>query len=93
MKIKLIRSEKRLREFSKKVIVSMIFLWFIGALFGGWMVWRTSGELSALLDYIGMPMGAGILGYLLKSGFENREKIKKGADSYENQLGTETHQP
>lgn len=71
---------KKIREFSKKVILTMIFLWFVGAVFGGVMIWRTGCELSALLDYIGTPMSVGILGYLLKAAFENREKIKKSKE-------------
>ena len=73
---------RRWMQFSKKVIIAMILLWFAGALFGGYMVYRTSMELSSLLSYIGAPMAAGILGYLLKAAFENKEKIKQsGPDS------------
>ena len=65
---------RRWMQFSKKVIIAMIILWFAGALFGGYMVYRTSMELSSLLSYIGAPMAAGILGYLLKAAFENSRK-------------------
>ena len=34
-------------------------------------------HLPELLTYIGAPVGGGILGYLLKSAFENKEKIKR----------------
>ena len=70
---------QQLKEFSKKVIVAMTILWFLGAIFGAVCVWRTKADLSSLLEYIGNPMTVGILGYLLKSGFENKTKIEKGA--------------
>ena len=66
-----------LKEFSKRVIFMMTLLWFLGAVFGAVMVWRTSCDLPSLLDYIGNPMTAGILAYLLKSAFENKAKIDK----------------
>ena len=68
---------RRLIQYSKKIISAMILLWFAGALFGGYMVYRTSMELSSLLSYIGAPMSVGILGYLLKAAFENKEKIRQ----------------
>jgi hypothetical protein len=37
-------------------------------------------HLPELLTYIGAPVGGGILGYLLKSAFENREKIRQNPD-------------
>ena len=69
---------KNLKEFSKKVIWMMTFLWFMGAIFGAVCVWRTQTDLPSLLDYIGQPMTVGILGYLLKSAFENKTKIERG---------------
>lgn len=85
---------KNLTEYSKKVLHLMIVLWFIGAAFGAvvvsveliaTLVMANTGavpptvHLPELLVYIGAPVGGGVLGYLLKSAFENREKIKKGA--------------
>ena len=69
---------RKLKEFSKRVIVAMTLLWFLGAIFGAICVWRTQSDLSSLLEYIGTPMSVGILGYLLKSGFENKTKIERG---------------
>lgn len=37
-------------------------------------------HLPELLTYIGVPMGAGLVAYLLKSAFENKEKIKQNPD-------------
>ena len=71
-------TQKKLKEFSKKVIVAMTFLWFLGAIFGGICVWHFGMDLPSLLEYIGNPMSVGILAYLLKSAFENKEKIKRG---------------
>ncbi len=67
-------------EFSKRIVTAILIIWMAGAIFGsavtvyqlaiGQMVY-----IDALLSYIGMPMSGGIVGYLLKSGIENREKI------------------
>ena len=72
---------KKLKEFSKRVIVSMTLLWFLGAVFGAVCVWRTQTDLPSLLEYIGNPMSVGILAYLLKSAFENKTKIERGASN------------
>ena len=68
----------QIREFSKRVIFAMTLLWFLGAIFGAISVWRTQSDLPCLLEYIGNPMSIGILGYLLKSAFENKTKIERG---------------
>ena len=87
---------KNLKEYSKRVLALMIALWFIGAAFGSVVIVIElaatligSGEYSIaltvhlpeLLTYIGAPMTGGIIGYLIKSAMENREKIKKN-DEY-----------
>lgn len=79
-----------MKNFSKSVIRGMVILWFIGAVFGGAVVivqliqsfisgspyTQTVIHLPELLSYIGMPVSGAIIGYLGKSAFENREKIK-----------------
>lgn len=83
---------RKLREYSKRVIRLMIIMWFVGAVFGALVIiveviaalygndnysMAITIHLPELLTYIGAPVTGGILGYLLKSAFENREKIKK----------------
>lgn len=74
---------KKLKEYSKKVIYAMVVLWFIGAVFGAAVVSIQvirndySVAIGELLTYIGVPMGGGIVTYLLKTAFENKEKIKQ----------------
>jgi hypothetical protein len=79
-----------MKNFSKTVIRGMILLWFAGAAFGAVVVVvqliqsfisgspysQTVVNLPELLSYIGMPVSGAIVGYLAKSAFENREKIK-----------------
>ena len=79
MRIKIIRTPKKRREFSKKFIAVVCLLWIAGALFGAVVVWRQPEQLSYLLDYIGAPMVSGIIGYMAKAALENREKIKNSA--------------
>ena len=82
IEIKLFKKERTMKEFSKKALVSMIILWFFGAIFGfsAVSVQILRGDMSVnlpdLLLYIGAPMTGGIVSYMLKSAAENREKIK-----------------
>lgn len=80
MSIKIIRTKKPKQAFSKKVIAAMTVLWFIAALFGGVVVWIKGYGLEALLSFVGAPMAGGIIGYMVKSAMENREKIKTSAE-------------
>lgn len=77
MSIKIVRTKAKPKEFSKKVITAMTLLWFVAALFGGVVVWVNDYGLEALLSYVGAPMTGGIIGYMIKSAMENKEKIKK----------------
>lgn len=80
------------REYSKRTLNQMIVLWFIGAAFGAVVIvveliatlMGVDGYAAAitihlpeLLAYIGAPITGGVVGYLIKSALENREKIKK----------------
>lgn len=79
----------KLTEFSKRMVVALCVMWFAGALLGAVVVivQTVRGDynvaLSDLLLYIGAPMTGGIVTYLLKSAYENREKIKRGAEPQE----------
>lgn len=102
---------RKIKQYSKRVVTAMIIAWFVGIAFGmGVIVWQMirapdAVSLDSLLTYIGAPMGCGIAGYLAKSAFENREKIKaKYIPKYdemmeeaygetENQLEAETDEP
>lgn len=74
---------KNVKEYSKKIIRLMVILWFVGALFGMAVVIvqlctdSYSVSIDAVMNYIGMPVGGGIVSYMLKSAWENKEKIKK----------------
>lgn len=92
-----------MKNFSKTVINAMIVLWFVGAGFGAAVVVvqlvqsfisgspysSTVVNIPELLNYIGMPVSGAIVGYLAKSAFENREKIKSnpGYHAGENNRG------
>ena len=71
------------KQYSKRVVTEMIIAWFAGIVFGmAVIVWQMirapdAVSLDSLLTYIGAPMGCGVAGYLAKSAFENREKIKQ----------------
>ena len=73
--------KKALQEYSKKVLSLMIILWFAGAIFGmAVIVYQAFAvpeylTLDSLLNYIGLPMTGGIIGYLIKSAVENKQKI------------------
>lgn len=98
---------RKIREYSKRVVTAMIVAWFVGIAFGIAVVIcqliRAPDvvAIDSLLTYIGAPMGCGIAGYLAKSAFENREKIKahyvpeqpEEVCLNENQLEAEIDQP
>ena len=101
---------RKLKQYSKRIVTAMIIAWFSGIAFGmAVIVWQMirapdAVSLDSLLTYIGAPMGCGIAGYLAKSAFENREKIKaKYIPEYdemmeeenyeENRLGAEVDEP
>lgn len=86
-----------IKQYSKRVVSAMVLAWFAGIAFGmGVIIWQMIRvpdvvSLDSLLTYIGAPMGCGIAGYLAKSAFENREKIKaKYIPEYDN-LTEEIH--
>ena len=81
-----------MKQFSKQVIRAMVWLWFAGAVFGAAIVTAelvavfcelgsyssmVTVHLPELLTYIGAPMSCGIVAYMVKSAFENKEKIKQ----------------
>lgn len=87
-----------IKQYSKRVVSAMVLAWFAGIAFGmGVIIWQMirapdAVSLDGLLTYIGAPMGCGIAGYLAKSAFENREKIKaQYIPEYDN-LTEETHE-
>lgn len=101
---------RKLKQYSKRVVTAMIIAWFVGIAFGmGVVVWQMirapdAVSLDSLLTYIGAPMGCGIAGYLAKSTFENREKIRaqyipeydnltEETENEENRLGEKTDEP
>lgn len=99
-----------IKQYSKRVVSAMVLAWFVGIAFGmGVTVWQMirapdAVSLDSLLTYIGAPMGCGIAGYLAKSAFENREKIRskyipeydnltEEMENEENRLGEEADEP
>jgi len=65
-----------MKKFSRKALIAIILLWFATAIFAYPVVWKEPSQLSDLLLYVGGPMSAGIVGYLIKSAKENTAKIK-----------------
>lgn len=78
--IKFIRTDKKVREFSKNTIVFMVFSWFVVGAFACYMTWVEPSNLSYLLEYFGNPVSGAIMLYMVKSAFENCEKIKKSEE-------------
>ena len=91
------KKRRTLAEFSKRVVAALIIVWFIGALIGVAVVavqtlrGDMTVNLSDLLLYIGAPMTGGIVSYMLKSAYENKEKIRKEVHSDESE--NETDEP
>lgn len=73
-----------MKEFSKKVVFAVSFLWFLGAIYGMAYVWKYGQGIEALLSYVGAPMVGGVISYMLKTAFENKEKEKTRAAGLNN---------
>lgn len=87
------KPKRRMVEFSKHVIVAMVLLWFVVAVFAMVVVIvqlvRNDSMIAIndLLTYIGAPVVGTLIGYMAKSAFENREKIKQAYDpNYDNRV-------
>lgn len=93
MKITIEKKKKRFKEFSKKALAAMIVLWFIGAavVIAVVIAQVVRGDLTVnttdLTTYICTPMTGGVLGYMLKSAVENKEKIKGNIPEREEYIG------
>ena len=78
------KKRRTLAEFSKRVVAALIIVWFAVVLLGTAVVAMQTlrGDmtvnLSDLLVYIGAPMTGGIVTYLLKSAYVNKEMIQSG---------------
>lgn len=83
------RRRRTFKQYSKRVIKVMIFLWFIVAFFTmGVILYQLKNtpeyvNLDGLLNFVGYPMSGGIVGYLIKSAIENRTKIKSNPEYLE----------
>lgn len=82
------KKNKKWREYSKNVIIAMIVLWFFVALFGMTIsiyqllkIPEYGFSIDGLYNFVGMPMSCGIVGYLIKSAVENKQKIKQNTES------------
>ncbi|HPK52827.1 MAG TPA: hypothetical protein PK114_00105 [Smithellaceae bacterium] len=75
-------------EFSKKVVKLSVILWVCGAVYGALFnaiqlyIAATAEQyvtvnidLTGYLMYVAVPLTGGIIGYMAKAAFENREKI------------------
>ena len=91
--------KSKLKEYSKRCIAAMIILWFAVAFYGiGVTYFQLSHSLTpemitldSLYAFVGLPMSGGIIGYLIKSAVENKEKIKGNVSSNEEIL-TQTYE-
>ena len=77
-----------LREFSKQFIKVAVIVWILGAVYGAafnivqlYIVASATEYISVNIDltgymmYLAVPLTGGIVGYMGKAAFENREKI------------------
>lgn len=77
---------KRKTEFSKRILAAIAVFWLLGAVLGGVLsVWAAAAgnfaPLDSVLTYIGAPMAGGVVGYMIKSAGENKEKIRRDRGS------------
>ena len=81
------------------MIAALVAVWFIGCAVGIAVVavQTLRGDMTValadLLLYIGAPMTGGIVTYMLKSAYENREKIKRNGVHNDENDENEIDQP
>lgn len=69
---------KSLYEFSKKVVIAIVIVWFLTCLYGMALTFfKPESNVQPILDYVGQPMTVAVIFYLGKSAFENKAKIQK----------------
>ncbi|GAB6989339.1 hypothetical protein [Paenibacillus pini] len=68
------QQEKKSIEFSKIILAMVMSTYFAGVLLGGYIVFHSSSELSALLTFIGAPVATAIGFYYWKAKNENVSK-------------------
>jgi len=80
------KKDKKLKEFSKIILAFVIFSYFIGLMFGMYVIIKVlntgnvayiSTSLCGLFSYIAAPVATAIGFYSNKAKAENVEKIKK----------------
>ena len=71
------KMDKRKFEFSKILILLVLFTYFVGVFVGVWIVFLDFPQLSVLLMYIGSPTVSAIGFYVWKAKAENMIKIKR----------------
>ena len=80
------------RAFSKRALLFMIVLWFIGAVFGFAVVALQVArgdmivQLADLLLYLGAPMTGGIVSYMIKSAWEKKKTEYKTVGMEDNSI-------
>lgn len=67
-------------EFSKIVLGAVMLLFFVGAVFGGYIVTCDTSGLGVLLSYIGAPTCTAIGFYAWKAKNENVIKVAKALE-------------
>ena len=80
---------KKMIEYSKRVVKWVVFMWFVGALYGliagAYAVITEVSTVENLFNfitlYISAPFSGTIVGYFTKAAFENVQKIKKETDN------------
>ena len=70
------------RETSKRILFWMARIWAAGGIYGilyesiRLAISPETATLDALYAYLGLPLTLGVVGYLIKTAAENKEKIK-----------------
>lgn len=82
-----------INEFSKRVIIAMTYVFIGGAIFGAVIItaqtvgsYVTQGaivpDMASYLTYLATPISCGVVGYMCKAAFENREKIRANTEQH-----------
>ena len=66
-----------MNEFAKILCFWLLLAYSIGIVYIAVLCWRDTSQTYNLADVLKLPVSLGLIGYFLKAGAENKEKIKK----------------
>jgi hypothetical protein len=83
----MVKKAKNKREFSKGLAIMVSVAWLSSLIFS-YLIWLFLDRFEPqLLMYTSVPFGTVVSTYLIKAGYENKQKIKQSSNEFKNEEG------